>query len=115
MRLITALLLALLATCASAAPARARDLDVPLGGTAGHLNAITDVSGVTVGQVTLMQDLDGGRKVRTGVTAIMPRGAMSKSTPVFGAWFSLNSNGEMTGTAWIDESGQVEGPVLLTN
>jgi D-aminopeptidase len=116
MRLLIALCFATLATSSlAAAPPRARDLGVPFEGTPGSLNAITDVAGVTVGQVTLMQDLDGGRKVRTGVTAIMPRGAMSKSTPVFGAWFSLNGNGEMTGTAWIDESGQVEGPIVLTN
>ena len=115
MRLLIALFLATFAGSLAAASPRARDLGVPFEGSPGRLNAITDVAGVTVGQVTLMQDLDGGRKVRTGVTAIMPRGAMSKSTPVFGAWFSLNGNGEMTGTAWIDESGQVEGPIVLTN
>jgi D-aminopeptidase len=98
-----------------AAEPRARDLGVPFEGTPGPLNAITDVAGVTVGQVTLIEDLTGGRKVRTGVTAILPRGRASLDTPVFGAWFPLNGNGEMTGTAWIDESGHVEGPIMITN
>jgi D-aminopeptidase len=115
MRTLPATLLAIACGSALAAAPRARDLGVPFEGTPGHLNAITDIAGVTVGQVTLMEDLDGGRKVRTGVTAILPRGTASKDTPTFGAWFSLNGNGELTGTAWIDESGQVEGPVLLTN
>ncbi len=79
------------------------------------LNAITDVAGLTVGQVTLIEDLADGRKVRTGVTAILPRGADSLDTSVYGGWFALNGNGEMTGTAWIDESGAVEGPILITN
>ncbi|OGT58127.1 MAG: aminopeptidase [Gammaproteobacteria bacterium RIFCSPHIGHO2_12_FULL_63_22] len=95
--------------------ARARGLGIPFEGRPGALNAITDVAGVTVGQVTLVQDLADGRKVRTGVSAILPRGKASYDTPVFGAWFALNGNGEMTGTAWLDESGQLEGPVLLTN
>jgi len=94
---------------------RARDLGVPFEGSPGPLNAITDVAGVSVGQVTLMQDLEGNRKVRTGVTAILPRGRDTLGTPAYGAWFALNGNGEMTGTAWLDESGQLEGPVMLTN
>ena len=108
---------ALCAFCAlaSAAQPRARDLGVPFEGSPGPLDAITDVAGVTVGQVTLIEDLADGRKVRTGVTAILPRGRGTFDTPVFGAWFALNGNGEMTGTAWIDESGQLEGPVMLTN
>ena len=114
MRPLLALLLALAALPAGAGP-RARDLGVPFEGTPGPLNAITDIAGVSVGQVTLMQDLEGGRKVRTGVTAVLPRGAASANTAVFGAWFSLNGNGEMTGTTWIDESGQMEGPVVITN
>jgi len=113
----------LAAILAAAAPGgdispRARDLGVPFEGTLGQLNAITDVAGVTVGQVTLIGDAQGqpaGRKIRTGVTAILPRGQDSLNTPVFGAWFALNGNGEMTGTAWLEESGQLEGPVLLTN
>jgi D-aminopeptidase len=102
-------------TTAGAEGPRARDLGVPFEGTPGPLNAVTDVPGVTVGQVTLIADLADGRKVRTGVTAILPRGRDSLDTPVYGAWFPLNGNGEMTGTAWIEESGNVEGPVMLTN
>jgi len=94
---------------------RARDLGVPFEGTPGALNAITDVAGITVGQVTLIEDRSDGHKVRTGVTAILPRGQASFDTPVFGGWFALNGNGEMTGTAWLEESGQLEGPVMLTN
>ena len=102
------------ATAPAAAP-RARDLGVPFEGKPGALNAITDVAGVSVGQVTLIEDLANGHKVRTGVTAILPRGKASYDTPAFAGWFALNGNGEMTGTAWIDESGQLEGPVMLTN
>jgi D-aminopeptidase len=100
---------------ASAAEPRARDLGVPFEGTPGRLNAITDVQGVTVGQVTLIEDLADQRKVRTGVTAILPRGRDSVNVPTFAGWFALNGAGEMTGTAWVDESGQLEGPVMLTN
>jgi D-aminopeptidase len=109
--------LVLLAACnvAVADGPRARELGVPFDGTPGPLNAITDVAGVTVGQVTLIEDLPDGRKVRTGVTAILPRGRQSLDTPVYGAWFPLNGNGEMTGSAWLEESGQLEGPVMLTN
>jgi D-aminopeptidase len=110
----TLLLLALGCGAAQAAE-RARDLGVPFEGVPGALDAITDVPGVQVGQVTLIEDLKGGRKVRTGVTAILPRGAASTSQPSFAGWFSLNGNGEMTGTAWIAESGQLEGPVMITN
>ena len=109
------LIACLCAAAAAAAEPRARDLGIPFEGTPGPLNAITDVAGVTVGQVTLVEDLADGRKVRTGVTAILPRGRDSLDQPVFGAWFPLNGNGEMTGTAWLDESGQLEGPVMLTN
>jgi D-aminopeptidase len=100
---------------AGAADPRARDLGAPFDGTPGPLNAITDVAGVTVGQATLIEDLADGRKVRTGVTAIIPRGRTTLDTAVYGAWFALNGNGEMTGSAWIDESGSVEGPIMLTN
>jgi D-aminopeptidase len=114
-RTLTFLLACLtLATAAGAEP-RARDLGVPFQGVPGPLNAITDVAGVTVGHVTLIDDLAGGRKVRTGVTAILPRGRESVSTNAYGGWFSLNGNGEMTGTAWLEESGQLEGPIMLTN
>lgn len=89
---------------------RARDLGVPFDGTPGPLNAITDLAGVQVGHATVVE----GDSVRTGVTAIWPRGKDS-SDPVFGGWFSLNGNGEMTGTAWLEESGFLDGPVLITN
>ena len=89
---------------------RARDLGVPFEGTAGSLNAIVDVAGVEVGHKTLIS----GDTVRTGVTAIWPRGKQS-SDPVFGAWFSQNGNGEMTGTPWLEESGFADGPILITN
>jgi D-aminopeptidase len=94
---------------------RARDLGIPFDGTPGRYNAITDVKGVTVGHETIIRDLPDDGAVRTGVTAILPRGEDSNHTPVFGAWFSLNGNGEMTGTTWIEESGQVEGPIMITN
>ena len=100
---------------AGAGGERARDLGVPFEGVPGPLNAITDVAGVTVGHVTLIEDLANGRKVRTGVTAILPRGRESLNTPAYGAWFALNGNGEMTGTAYLDEMGQLAGPVMLTN
>jgi D-aminopeptidase len=70
---------------------------------------------VTVGQVTLIEGLDSSRKVRTGVTAIVPRGRLSLNSPVYGGWFALNGNGEMTGTTYLDEMGQIDGPILLTN
>src|SRR5688572_19362087 len=114
-RFLTAAALCAFCALPSAAAPRARDIGVPFEGTAGPLNAITDVAGVAIGQVTLIEDLVDGKKVRTGVTAVLPRGKDTLDTPVFGAWFALNGNGEMTGTAWIDESGQLEGPVLLTN
>src|SRR5881398_616272 len=98
---------------------RARDLGVPFDGTPGPLNAITDVSGVTVGHTTLISGegkLQIGRgPVRTGVTAVLPRGKDSMMNPVFAGWWSLNGNGEMTGTTWVEESGFLEGPVMITN
>ena len=103
----------------SAAKPRARDLGVPFDGIPGPLNAITDVSGVEVGQVTLISGegkLQVGKgPVRTGVTAILPRGKDSMSNPAFAGWFTLNGNGEMTGTTWVEESGFLEGPVMITN
>ncbi len=114
MRSILTLLMALVTTASVAEP-RARDLGIPFDGQPGPLNAITDVAGVTVGQVTLIEDLADGHKVRTGVTAILPRGKADLLTPTFAGWFSLNGNGEMTGTAWLEESGQLEGPVMITN
>jgi D-aminopeptidase len=99
-------------------PVRARDLGVPFEGTPGPLNAITDVAGIQVGATTLIKG-DGPLKVgegpvRTGVTTIFPRGAKNMD-PVYAGWFSLNGNGEMTGTTWVEESGFLEGPVALTN
>lgn len=108
--------------CLAAVPAllaaespRARDLGIPFDGTPGAWNAITDVAGVTVGHRTVIGDLPDGRAVRTGVTAVLPLGEATLMRPVFGAWFALNGNGEMTGTTWLEESGQLEGPVMLTN
>jgi D-aminopeptidase len=92
---------------------RARDLGVPLEGTPGRWNAITDVAGVEVGYRTLVSG-EGGAAIRTGVTAMWPRGKDS-AAPAFGGWFSLNGNGEMTGTTWVEESGFLEGPVMITN
>jgi D-aminopeptidase len=98
---------------------RARDLGVPFDGTPGPLNAITDVAGVTVGHATIISGegplVAGKGPVRTGVTAVLPRGRDTLQKPSFGAWFSLNGNGEMTGTTWVEESGFLEGPVLITN
>jgi D-aminopeptidase len=97
---------------------RARDLGVPFDGTRGANNAITDVRGVEVGHTTLISGSGklkvGEGPVRTGVTAILPRGKDSKDA-VFGAWFTLNGNGEMTGTTWVEDSGFIDGPVMITN
>ena len=98
---------------------RARDLGVPFEGTPGELNAITDVRGVEVGQTTLIEGegrlVVGKGPVRTGVTAILPLGKDNLNTAVPAAVFSFNGNGELTGSAWVEESGFLEGPVLLTN
>ena len=98
---------------------RARALGIPFDGTPGKLNAITDVAGVEVGFTTLISGegkLEVGKgPVRTGVTAIIPRGHDSLNDPVYAGTFSLNGNGEMTGTAWVEESGFLEGPVVITN
>ena len=98
---------------------RARDLGIPFEGKPGKFNAITDVAGVEVGYTTLMSGdgkLEVGKgPVRTGVTAVLPRGHASLNDPVYAGFFSLNGNGEMTGTAWVDESGFLEGPIIITN
>jgi D-aminopeptidase len=98
---------------------RARDLGIPFEETPGKFNAITDVPGVEVGYMTLISGegkLEVGKgPVRTGVTAILPRGHASLNDPVYAGFFSLNGNGEMTGTAWVDESGFLEGPIIMTN
>src|SRR6202035_2982327 len=103
--------------CAQTRP-RARDLGVPFDGNPGPLNAITDVKGVEVGHTTLISG-EGALKVgvgpvRTGVTAILPRGKNSRDA-VFAGYFSLNGNGEMTGTHWVEDSGFLDGPVMITN
>jgi D-aminopeptidase len=112
--------------CIFAAPARdtkgtirARDLGVPFDGTPGEFNAITDVRGVEVGDATLVKGegklVVGEGPVRTGVTAILPLGKDNSNIAVPAAVFSFNGNGEMTGSEWVEESGFLEGPVLLTN
>jgi len=119
MRLPFAILL--LATASSAhaqAKPRARELGVPQAGTPGPLNAITDVPGVEVGVTTIIRGagklVTGQGPVRTGVTAILPRGRTGLGD-VFAAWFTLNGNGEMTGTTWIEESDILGGPIMITN
>jgi D-aminopeptidase len=92
---------------------RARDLGVPFPGTPGAVNAITDVKGVEVGYTTLISG-EGERAVRTGVTAILPQGK-NFTGRLFAAWHTLNGNGEMTGTTWVDESGGLGSPVMITN
>ncbi|MBL8268753.1 P1 family peptidase [Steroidobacter sp.] len=94
---------------------RARDLGVPFRGTPGALNAITDVRGVEVGAVTLNSEKRGAAPIHTGVTAVLPRGKANGDKPVYAGWFSQNGNGEMTGTTWIEESGELAGPILITN
>jgi D-aminopeptidase len=98
---------------------RARDIGIPFEGAPGKFNAITDVAGVEVGYTTLISGegkLDVGKgPVRTGVTAILPRGHDSLNDPVYAGVFSLNGNGEMTGTAWVEEAGFLEGPIVITN
>lgn len=116
--LIAGGILVVVASAAAAQKPRARDLNLPIGGTPGHLDAITDVPGVEVGSTTLVSGsgtlVVGKGPVRTGVTVIHPRGKANPD-PVFAAWFTLNGNGEMTGTTWIEESGMLEGPVAITN
>ena len=96
---------------------RARDLGIPFHGKTGKYNSITDVGGILVGHETIIEgdgDLIVGKgPIRTGVTCILPRGM--KYDPVFAGWYSLNGNGEMTGTTWVEESGFLEGPIMITN
>ena len=91
---------------------RARDLGLPFPGTTGPLNAITDVAGVEVGFCTLT---DPARQMRTGVTAVVPRPDKGSPQPVWAGQFTLNGNGEMTGTHWIDDAGYFIGPLTITN
>lgn len=106
------------ALCAAQAKPRARDLGVPFDGVPGALNAITDVKGVEVGHTTLISGEGklkvGEGPVRTGVTAVLPRGKNSRDA-VFAGIFSLNGNGEMTGSHWVEDSGFLDGPVMITN
>src|SRR6202041_1330540 len=116
--LLTSLIITLAATGASSqSKPRARDLGVPFDGTPGPYNAITDVKGVEVGHTTLISGSGklkvGEGPVRTGVTAVLPRGKDSPD-PVFGGWFTLNGNGEMTGTTWLEENGFLRGPVVIS-
>ena len=108
----------LLATATAQTGPRARDLGVSFDGTPGPLNAITDVKGVEVGQTTLISGSGplkvGVGPVRTGVTAILPRGHNFQDS-VFAGRFTLNGNGEMTGTTWVEDSGFLDGPVMITN
>jgi D-aminopeptidase len=108
MRLLLALIL--VSSALAQTKPRARDLGIPFEGTPGPRNAITDVAGVEVGHRTLIE----GDSVRTGVTAVWPRGK-SSNDPVFSGFFSQNGNGDMTGTHWLMESGFLDGPVLITN
>lgn len=111
------LILLLSTSCQAQNKPRARDLGIPFDGTPGPLNAITDVAGIEVGFSTVIHG-EGALRVgegpaRTGVTAIFPRGR--QYDPVFAGWYTLNGNGEMTGTTWVEESGFLDTPVLITN
>lgn len=117
------LLAIVVAACGAAGPVaadgtRARDLGIWFAGDPGPLNAITDVAGVEVGQVTLIRGdgelVVGKGPVRTGVTVVHPRGKDS-TTAVFAGWFTLNASGEMTGTTWLQERGLIDGPIAITN
>lgn len=112
-------IIALLSFATYSQKPRARDLGVPFVGTTGEFNAITDVKGVEVGYSTIIsgegKNVVGEGPVRTGVTAIFPRGKAKKFSPVYANWYSLNGNGEMTGTTWVTESGFLETPIMITN
>src|SRR5271169_3296298 len=114
---LTMTILLTIQSMALAKKPRARDIGIPFDGTPGKYNAITDVKGVEVGFTTLIKGNGRLQKgigpVRTGVTAIFPAG--KKYTPVFANWYTLNGNGDMTGTHWITESGFLETPILITN
>lgn len=118
LRKLALIVLLMTAMSIDAQKPRARDLGVPFNGTPGPLNAITDVAGVEVGHVTLNTGsgklVRGKGPVRTGVTSILPRGK-KYGERVFAAWTALNGNGEMTGAAWVEESGHLGTPILITN
>ena len=117
--IITLLIITLLATYSHGQKPRARDLGVPFVGKTGVFNAITDVKGVEVGYSTIIagdgENVVGKGPIRTGVTAIFPRGKAKKFSLVYANWYSLNGNGEMTGTTWVTESGFLETPIMITN
>ncbi len=117
--LITTFLLFLLVSFGFSQKPRARELGVPFKGTTGTFNAITDVKGIEVGHTTIIsgegKNVAGKGPIRTGVTAIFPRGKEKKFSPVYANWYSLNGNGEMTGTTWVTESGFLETPIMITN
>ncbi|WP_075351132.1 DmpA family aminopeptidase [Algoriphagus marinus] len=116
---LTSLIFLLSISLSFAQKPRARDLGVPFSGTPGLHNAITDVAGIEVGYSTIIsgsgKNVVGEGPVRTGVTAIFPRGKAKQFSPVFANWYSLNGNGEMTGTTWLTESGFLETPIMITN
>lgn len=118
-RMYIVFLISLICVQSNSQKPRARDLGIPFYGKTGELNAITDVKGVEVGYATIIsgegENLVGKGPVRTGVTAIFPRGKVKKFSPVYANWYSLNGNGEMTGTTWITESGFLETPIMITN
>ena len=118
MKVLYSILFLLLLQCGiHAQKPRARNIGIPFEGTTGKFNAITDVKGVEVGYSTIIsgqgKNIRGKGPVRTGVTAILPRGR--NNNPVYANWYTLNGNGEMTGTTWMTESGFLEGPVMITN
>tara|TARA_B110000003_G_scaffold32063_2_gene29883 strand:- start:2792 stop:3961 length:1170 start_codon:yes stop_codon:yes gene_type:complete len=119
MKRIVLILIILINIQSFAQKPRARDLGVPFNGITGKNNSITDVKGVEVGYSTIISNegtnFIGKGPVRTGVTAIFPRGKSKKFSPVFANWYSLNGNGEMTGTTWVTESGFLETPIMITN
>jgi D-aminopeptidase len=112
-RVFTFVFLLTLVVPAQTKKPRARELGVPFGGSPGAFNAITDVKGVEVGYTTLISG-EGKKAIRTGVTAILPQGKTFRGR-VFAAWHALNGNGEMTGTTWVEESGGLGTPIMITN
>lgn len=118
-RVLLVSLLSLISLQSYSQKPRARDLGVPFVGETGEFNAITDVKGVEVGYSTIIsgkgENVLGKGPIRTGVTAIFPRGKAKKFSPVYANWYSLNGNGEMTGTTWVTESGFLETPIMITN
>ena len=119
MKKIVLVLIILVFNLSNAQKPRARGLGVPFNGITGKNNSITDVKGVEVGYSTIIsnkgKNIIGKGPVRTGVTAIFPRGRSKKFSPVYANWYSLNGNGEMTGTTWVTESGFLETPIMITN